>query len=75
MVGALFALLSAATFGLNNAFARRGMITGTVLQGMMITVPIGVPLLFVIAIFFGQLGGLFQIPLAAWAWFAFGGRD
>ena len=48
MLGAFVALLSAATFGLNNAFARRGVITGSIMQGLMITVPIGVPLMFVV---------------------------
>ena len=48
MLGAFFAVLSAATFGFNTALARRGMITASALQGMIITVPIGVPLVFVL---------------------------
>ena len=47
MLGALLALASAATFGLNNAAVRRGVLTATVLQGMAITVPMGLP--FVLA--------------------------
>ncbi len=73
MLGAFVALLSAALFGLNNAFARRGVITGSVMQGLMITVPIGVPLMFVVALIFGQLGGLFVLPYEAWFGFAFAG--
>ena len=44
MLGATLALLSAIAFGMNNAAARRGVITGSVLQGLAVTVPIGVPL-------------------------------
>jgi uncharacterized membrane protein len=73
VLGAFVALLSAATFGLNNAFARRGVITGSVMQGLMITVPIGVPLMFIVALIFGQLGGLLVLPGEAWFWFAFAG--
>jgi drug/metabolite transporter (DMT)-like permease len=41
MLGALLAALSAATFAFNNAAARRGVVTGTVIQAMAITVPVG----------------------------------
>jgi drug/metabolite transporter (DMT)-like permease len=41
MLGALLAVLSAATFAFNNAAARRGVVTGTVIQAMSITVPVG----------------------------------
>ena len=37
--GSLLAVLSAATFALNNAMVRRGVLTGTVAQAMAITVP------------------------------------
>jgi len=41
MLGAFLAILSAATFAFNNAAARRGVVTGTVIQAMSITVPVG----------------------------------
>lgn len=41
MLGGFLALLSAASFGLNNAIARRGVLTGTVAQAMAISIPIG----------------------------------
>ena len=41
MLGAVFAVLSALSFAINNAAARRGVITGTAIQGMAITVPMG----------------------------------
>ncbi len=44
MLGGFLALLSAATFAINNVSARRGVITASVEQGLAITIPIGVPL-------------------------------
>jgi len=41
MLGAVLAVLSAATFAFNNAAARRGVITGSPIQGMAITIPVG----------------------------------
>ena len=58
MLGALFALMSAATFALNNASVRRGVLSGSVLQAMAITVPIGVPLFFIATVATGYLGAL-----------------
>ena len=55
MLGALYAVMAAATFGFNNASARRGVLTGTAIQGMAISVPLGVPLFLIVAFFGGQL--------------------
>ncbi len=73
MLGALFAVLSAATFGFNTALTRRGMISGSALQGMIITVPIGVPLVFVLAYLFGQIDGMMALPWIVVFWFALAG--
>ncbi|MFA6264652.1 MAG: EamA family transporter [Pseudolabrys sp.] len=43
MIGGLLALLSAVTFAYANATVRRGVITGTVLQAVAISLPIGLP--------------------------------
>ena len=58
MLGGLIALCSAATFAFNNASLRRGVLTGSVLQAMAITVPIGVPISFVLALVTGSLWAL-----------------
>jgi drug/metabolite transporter (DMT)-like permease len=55
VLGALLALLAAATFGFNDATVRRGVVTGSVVQGLAVTVPIGVPLFFLAAVVSGQL--------------------
>ena len=59
MLGGFFALLAAITFAFNNASARRGVLTGSLLQAMAITVPIGVPLFFVATWAVGDLAAVF----------------
>lgn len=63
MLGGWLALLAAATFAFSNVSARRGVIQGTVLQGLAITVPIGVPLFLVAALVSGAGGALFEFSL------------
>src|SRR4029077_19635872 len=41
LLGVLYAGLGAFTFALNNVMMRRGVVTGSVLQGMALTVPVG----------------------------------
>lgn len=65
LLGSLMAVLAAATFGLNAATVRRGVLTATVAQGMAITVPIGVPLFFLAALAMGSLGALFEFSSKA----------
>ena len=59
MLGGFFALCSAATFAFNNASVRRGVLTGTVVQAMAITLPIGVPISFLIVLLTGSFGVMF----------------
>lgn len=56
MLGGLLALVAAATFALQNASVRRGVLSGSVAQAMAITVPIGVPIFFLCALAAGSLG-------------------
>ena len=56
MLGGLLAVCSAATFAFNNASMRRGVLSGTVMQAMAITVPLGAPLFFLAALATGHLG-------------------
>jgi uncharacterized membrane protein len=58
VLGALLAVLSAATFAFNNASVRRGVLTGTVVQAMAITVPLGVPLFFLAVLVSGNLAAV-----------------
>jgi drug/metabolite transporter (DMT)-like permease len=70
VLGAFFALLSAATFGLNIATARRGVIGGTVAQAIAVTNLIGVGLLALVALGFGAFGEFAVMSGEAFAWFA-----
>lgn len=70
MLGAFFALLSAATFGLNIATARRGVIAGTVAQAIAVTNIFGVALLALVTLGFGAYGELAVMSGEAYAWFA-----
>lgn len=73
MLGAVLALLSAAFFGLNNAAVRRGVIGATVLQGLAITVPFGVPLFIGFAAVMGGFQAMADWGLSAWIWMALAG--
>jgi drug/metabolite transporter (DMT)-like permease len=73
MLGALLALASAAFFGLNNAATRRGVLKGSVLQGMAITVPLGVPFFLVCALFMGGFGAIAGWGTTTWIWMILAG--
>jgi uncharacterized membrane protein len=57
-LGGFLALCAAATFAFNNALARRGVLTGSVLQAMSISVPLGLPIFLVAALFTGAFSYL-----------------
>jgi drug/metabolite transporter (DMT)-like permease len=65
MLGALLAVLSAATFAFNNAAARRGVVTGTVIQAMAITVPIGLVCFIPASLVTGAAARLPTLPAAS----------
>lgn len=73
MFGAMLAFASAALFGLNNAAVRRGVLKGTVLQGVAITVPLGVPVFILFALLMGGFEAMADWPLSAFAWMAAAG--
>jgi drug/metabolite transporter (DMT)-like permease len=70
LLGVLYAALGAFTFALNNVAMRRGVVTGSVLQGMAMTVPIGGISFLLMTIAFGQLRQLLVFPAVAFAWLA-----
>jgi len=73
LFGALLALASAAFFGLNSAASRRGLVTATVLQGMAITVPLGVPIFIGFAALMGGFDAIANWGLAPWIWMTLAG--
>jgi drug/metabolite transporter (DMT)-like permease len=70
VLGAILAVLSAASFALNNAAARRGVVTGSPTQGMAISIPVGVVCFLPVTLVAGELGRLTQFPPTAAAWMA-----
>lgn len=70
MLGATLAILSAAAFAFNNASVRRGVVSGTPMQAMAITVPMGVLCFLPMAFIAGELTRITQFPKAAAAWMA-----
>ena len=70
MLGAVLAVLSGATFALNDAVARRAVLTGTPIQGMAIALPAGVLCFLSIALVTGELARLATFPVVAAAWMA-----
>jgi len=73
MLGALLAFASAAFFGMNNAAARRGVLKGTVLQGLAITVPIGIPLFLPFVLAMGGFPAMARWQADTWAWMTLAG--
>ena len=63
MLGGWLALLAAATFAFSNVSARRAVIEGTVLQGLFVTVPIGLIFLLMVTLISGSARFLFQFTL------------
>jgi uncharacterized membrane protein len=59
MLGALLALASAATFAINNTTARRGVLSGSVLQALVISMPMGIPMFWLAAWIGGAAGEVF----------------
>jgi len=58
---------------LNNAAARRGVITGSVLQGIAVTVPLGVPLFALFCLVSGGFAALWGFSGESWLWFSTAG--
>ena len=73
LLGVYLALASAATFGLNNAALRRGVLTGSVLHAMAITVPLGVPLFALACLPFGGIEAIAKFTVPGWLWMALAG--
>jgi drug/metabolite transporter (DMT)-like permease len=67
VLGAFLAVCSAASFAFNNASVRRAVLTGSIVQGMAITVPLGVPLFFIGALVTGSLAAVLGFSSTALA--------
>jgi uncharacterized membrane protein len=73
VLGGFLALCSAATFAINNTFARRGVIAGTVLQALSISVPIGLPIFLIAALATGSFALVAAFSPASLLWLSLAG--
>jgi drug/metabolite transporter (DMT)-like permease len=73
VLGGFLALLSAASFALESATARRGVVTASVAQALAITIPVGVPIFFIVAAAFGGLSAILGFSAQAVALLAAAG--
>jgi drug/metabolite transporter (DMT)-like permease len=67
LLGAVLAILSAATFALTNATGRRGVISGTPAQGMVISIPVGLACFLIVALLTGAGENLWRFSASALA--------
>jgi drug/metabolite transporter (DMT)-like permease len=70
MLGAILAILSAASFAATNAAGRRGVVTGTPAQGMVLSNPVGVLCFLAVAVLTGEIVRALDFPFTAAAWMA-----
>lgn len=73
MLGFILSLLSATAFAINAAAARRAVLSASVMQGLAVTVPIGVPLFLLVAWLFGEAPALVSLPSVAVLWYGAAG--
>lgn len=73
VLGVLYTLVAAASFGINNATARRAVITGTVTQMVAISMPIGLVMFIAVASVSGQIGEIGRFSPGAFAMLAAAG--
>ena len=73
MLGAFLAVLSAASFAATAAAGRRGVVTGTPTQGMVLSNLVGVLCFLVVAALTGEITRTMQFPPTTAAWMAGGG--
>ncbi len=73
MIGGLLALLSAVTFAYANASVRRGVLTGTVLQAVGVSLPVALPIFIAAMLLTGGFAVLAGFSGRSWALLAFAG--
>ena len=71
MLGSILALISARMFALNTTALRRGVLTAPVHQAIAITVPLGLPLFFIILLMFDCFDLLKDLSMKSIFFFSF----
>ena len=74
MLGPLLALLSAGFFGMNKIFLRRAVLkVPDASLGTLISVPMSVPLFFLVMLFSGRLSNIFAFSWQGYLWLSLAG--
>jgi len=73
LLGTILSLTSAATFGMNAATIRRGVLTGSVIQGMSISLGLGLPFFLIISIVVGSFAQIWEFSTKSYILLALGG--
>ncbi|MFC1815105.1 EamA family transporter [Thermodesulfobacteriota bacterium] len=74
MIGPLLAVLTAISFGLHGVFLRRAVLkVSKASLGILITVPMSVPLFFFILVFTGQIRSILYFSWQNYVWFSLAG--
>lgn len=74
MIGPLFALLSSVCFGVNGIFTRRAVLkTFHAGLGTLVTVPMAVPMFFLVLAVTGQVGSVLDFPWQSYVWLSLAG--
>ena len=73
MLGGLLALLASATFALSNVTTRRGVLTGSVLQALVVTIWLGIPVFVVATLVAGQIGAIAKFSLLSMVYLVLAG--
>ena len=73
MLGVSYAVIAAAFFGFNNASSRRGALTGTAVQGLAISLPLGLLTFLVVALVVGEWSEISKLTTRDITFLAAGG--
>ena len=73
MLGTILAFASAAFFGMNSVSMRRGVLTGTVLQGITVSLSLGLPFFLLISILIGTFDQLWKFSAQSYSLLAIAG--
>ncbi len=73
MLGVSYAVISAAFFGFNNASSRRGALTGTAVQGLAISMPLGLLTFLLMALAVGEWSEISRLSTRDVSFLAAGG--
>lgn len=74
MIGSLFSLLTAISFGMNAIFIRRAVLrVSDASLGTLISVPMGVPLFFLLLAFTGQVRSVLEFSWQSYVWLSLAG--